>query len=97
MAAELTLVRIQAEGQVALPASVTKRLGLKTGDQVAVEETPEGVLIMPRGVAAVNALTDIGDALREQGLTLEDMIERGKTIREDLYRQQYGTSEPDTS
>ena len=73
-----------------------RRLGLKAGDLIAVEETPTGVLLTPRGVAAINALTDIGDALRAQGLTLEDMIERGKAIREELYREQYGTTDPET-
>jgi AbrB family looped-hinge helix DNA binding protein len=90
MATETKLVRIQEKGQITLPASIRKRLGLKKGDLVAIEETPEGVLITPRGVAAINALAEIGDALREQGLTLEDMIESGKAIREELYREQYG-------
>jgi antitoxin PrlF len=96
MATDRTLVRILEEGQVTLPADVRKRLGLKTGDLVAVTETPEGVLITPRGVDAINALTEIGDALKEQGLTLEDMIERGKEIREELYREQYGSIDVDT-
>ena len=90
MAAEIKLVRVQEKGQVTLPADIRKRLGLKKGDLVAVKETPEGVLITPRAFAAINALTEIGDALREQGLTLEDMIESGKAIREELYRERYG-------
>ena len=90
MAATRNLVRVQEKGQVTLPAAIRRRLGIKKGDLVAVEETPEGVLITTRAMAAINGLTEIGDALREQGLTLEDMIERGKAIREELYRGQYG-------
>ena len=90
MAATRNLVRVQEKGQVTLPAAIRRRLGIKKGDLVAVEETPEGVLITTRAMAAINGLTEIGDALREQGLTLEDMIERGKAIREELYREQYG-------
>jgi AbrB family looped-hinge helix DNA binding protein len=90
MATDAKLVRIQEKGQITLPASIRKRLGLKKGDLVVVAETPEGVLITPRGIAAINSLAEIGDALREQGLTLEDMIERGKAIREELYREQCG-------
>jgi AbrB family looped-hinge helix DNA binding protein len=90
MAAELKLVRVQEKGQVTLPAAIRKRLGLKKGDYVAVEETPEGVLITTRAIAAIRALDNIGQALKEQGLTLEDMIESGQEIREELYRERYG-------
>lgn len=95
MGAQSTLVRVETHGQVTLPVEVRERLGIKEGDLLAVEETPEGVLLTPRGVAAINALAEIGDALREQGLTLEDMVERGKAIREELYREQYGTAGAD--
>jgi hypothetical protein len=36
-----------------------------------------------------NALNEIGDSLKDQGLTLDDMIERGRDIREELAREQY--------
>jgi AbrB family looped-hinge helix DNA binding protein len=90
MATDLKLVRVQAKGQVTLPADIRKRLGLKKGDYVAVEETPEGVLITSRAMAAIRALDNIGRALTEKGLSLEDMIESGREIREELYREQYG-------
>jgi antitoxin PrlF len=90
MATELKLVRVQAKGQVTLPADIRKRLGLKKGDYVAVEETPEGVLITSRAMAAIRALDNIGHALKAKGLSLEDMIESGREIREELYREQYG-------
>lgn len=90
MATELKLVRVQEKGQVTLPADIRKRLGLKKGDYVAIEETPEGVLITTRAMAAIRALDAIGQALKEQGITLEDMIESGREIREELYREQYG-------
>jgi antitoxin PrlF len=97
VAAERKLVRIQEKGQVTLPADIRKRLGLKKGDLVAVKETPEGVLITPQGVLALRALDEIGKALKEQGITLEDMIESGREIREELYREQYGHLDTDSS
>jgi len=91
------LVRVQEKGQVTLPARVRKRLGIKKGDLVAVIETPEGVLITPQEVVATRALAEIGKALKEQGLTLEDMIESGREIREELFREQYGHLDTDRS
>src|SRR5262245_54436485 len=84
------LVRVQEKGQVTLPADVRRRLGLKKGDLVTVVETPEGVLITPQEIVATKALAEIGEALKAQGLSLEDVIERGQEIREGLFREQYG-------
>jgi AbrB family looped-hinge helix DNA binding protein len=89
MATARKFVRIQEKGQVTLPVEVRKRLGLKKGDLVAVVETPEGVLITPQEVVATRALAEIGKVLKEQGITLEDMIESGREIREELFREQY--------
>ena len=71
------LVRVQEKGQVTLPADVRRRLGLKKGDLVAIVETDAGVLIAPQEVVATRLLDRIGKALREKGLSLEDLIESG--------------------
>jgi AbrB family looped-hinge helix DNA binding protein len=88
--AERKLVRIQENGQITLPADVRKRLGLKKGDLVAVTATPEGVLITPQETVALRALDRIGETLREQGLTLEELIESGREERARLIEEQYG-------
>jgi AbrB family looped-hinge helix DNA binding protein len=71
------LVRVQEKGRITLPAATRKRLGLNKGDLVAVKETSEGVLIVPQGVIAADALDQIGAVLREQSLSLDDLIEPG--------------------
>jgi AbrB family looped-hinge helix DNA binding protein len=90
MAAERRLVRIQEKGQVTLPADIRRRLGLKKGDLVAVEGTPDGVLITPQEVVAAKALDEIGAILRAQGLSLDELIESGREMRDDLLRELYG-------
>ena len=97
MAAKRKFVRIQEKGQITLPAELRRRLGFKKGDLVAVEATPEGVLITPQEVVATKALDEIGAILREQGLSLEELIESGRDERDDLLRELYGidpASEP---
>ena len=88
--ADRKLVRVQEKGQVTLPVEFRKRLGLKKGDLVAVIETPDGVLITPQEVIASQALDRIGEVLREQGLSLEELIESGRGERTSLLREQYG-------
>jgi antitoxin PrlF len=84
------LVRMQEKGQVTIPQEIRKKLGLKRGDLVAVVETPEGVFITPQQVVATKALDSIGDILKEQGLSLEEVIAQGRDIRTDLLQEMYG-------
>ena len=93
---ERKLVRVQEKGQVTIPAELRRRFGLKKGDLVSIEETKEGLLITPQEVVAMEALDRVGKVLREQGLSLEDLIESGREIRGQLAEGQYGAS-PDES
>jgi antitoxin PrlF len=82
------LVRIQEKGQVTIPTEIRKKLGLKRGDLVAVMETPEGIFITPQQVVAAKALDSIGDILKEQGLSLEEMLVSGRQIRTAILQEQ---------
>lgn len=87
---ERKLVRVQEKGQVTLPAEVRRKLGIKKGDLVAVIETAEGILITPQEVIAMKALDRIGQALRERGLSLEELVESGREVRGGIIQEQYG-------
>jgi antitoxin PrlF len=87
------LVRIQEKGQVTIPTEIRKKLGLKRGDLVAVMETPKGVFITPQQVLAAKALDSIGDILKDQGLSLGELIASGREIRTDLLHETYGVTE----
>ena len=83
------LVRVQEKGQVSIPQEIRKKLGLKRGDLVAVMETPEGVFITPQQVVATKAFDRIGDILKEQGLSLEELIASGRQARGDILQETY--------
>jgi antitoxin PrlF len=87
------LVRMQEKGQVTIPTEIRKKLGLKRGDLVAVMETPEGVFITPQQVLAAKALDRIGDILKDQGLSLEELIASGRQARGDILQETYGITE----
>ncbi|MBM2826618.1 MAG: SpoVT-AbrB protein [Dehalococcoidia bacterium] len=67
-----------------------RKLGIKKGDLVAVIETADGVLITPQEVIAMKALDRIGEALRERGLSLEELIESGREARSQIIQEEYG-------
>ena len=91
----LKLSKVQAKGQVTIPSEIRGRLGLKKGDLVAFVETEEGVLITPQEVVAMEALDRIGEALKERGVSLEEMIESGREIRGQLLEEEYGIKADD--
>ena len=84
------LATVQKRGQVTIPIELRRKLGIKDGGVVAFIETEEGILISPRQVLTMEAFDRIGEALREKGLTLEELIESGREIREQIVEQEYG-------
>jgi antitoxin PrlF len=88
------LVRMQEKGQVTIPTEIRKKLGLKRGDLVAVMETPDGVFITPQQVVAAKALDSIGNILKEQGVSLNELLASGRDIRSDLLQDTYGITKP---
>jgi AbrB family looped-hinge helix DNA binding protein len=83
-------VRVQEKGQVTIPTKFRKKLNLRKGDMVTFVETKEGLVIKPAKVLLTEALDEIGKALREDGITLEQWIERGREIRGKLLEEMYG-------
>ena len=81
---------IQENGQVTLPAEWREKYGLKKGDLVTFRETDDGLLISPREALAMTLLDDIGEALKEKGITLEELLDSGEKIRQELYGEKYG-------
>ena len=86
------VVRVQEKGQVTIPLEIRQKLNLKKGDLVTFVETEKGVVIKPAEVVVIEALDQIGQALKEKGLSLEDLIERGREIREELVEKEYNHS-----
>ena len=81
---------VQEKGQVTIPAEIRKKWGIKKGDLVAFTETEQGVLISPQELIASEALDQIGQILREKGLTIEELIESGREMRGELIEKEYG-------
>jgi hypothetical protein len=59
---------------------------------VAMVETDQGVLITPQEVLAASALDQIGEILRQQGLSLEDLMESSSAQRAAIAEEAYGST-----
>lgn len=83
--------KVQQNGQVTIPIGIRKKWGLEPGDKVVFVETEVGVMIVPYPErVATEALNRIGDALKDKGIKLEEMIEDGREIRGRLLEEEYG-------
>jgi len=86
---------IQERGQITLPVDLRRKYGLKKGDVVVFEETADGILISPREALVMRLMDEIGTALRERGVTLDELIEDGREIRGELLKELYGIDPDD--
>jgi AbrB family looped-hinge helix DNA binding protein len=93
MAIQQKYSRLQKKGQVTIPVEMRDRLGLKEGDLVAFIETENGILISPQEVLAMRALDRIGAALKEQGISLDELMESGRAARSKIIEEKYGLTE----
>ncbi|MCL4490020.1 MAG: AbrB/MazE/SpoVT family DNA-binding domain-containing protein [Chloroflexi bacterium] len=94
MAALRKMSMVQEKGQVTIPSEIRKKLGLKKGDLVSFVETDKGVVIKPAEVIVTDALEEIGQALKAKGLTLDELIDRGREIRGELIEKEYRLADP---
>ena len=83
------------DGGLNLPKELFEKYGLNSGDEVMLIETERGLVVMPRVEAVMNILTEIGESLKAQGITLDDLIESGRDIRGDLLQERYGINPAD--
>ena len=80
---------IQENGQITLPIEFRRRYGLKKGDVVVFKETDEGLLISPTEAQVMNLLDEIRDGLKAKGITIDELIESGREIRQEIYDEEY--------
>lgn len=90
MTEQVKLATVQKRGQVTIPIELRRRFGIEEGGVVAFVETEEGILISPREVLAMGALDRIGEALKERGIALEELIESGREVRGQIIEEEYG-------
>lgn len=93
MSSNLKISRVQKKGQVTIPIEIRDKLGIQEGDLVAFVETDEGILITRQEIAAMRLLNQIGQALKEKGIDLEELIESGRELRGELIKETYGLTE----
>jgi hypothetical protein len=63
------------------------------GDPDALLATGDGILISPQEVLALRALDQIGAALQEQDISLDELIDSGREERSKIIKEKYDLPE----
>jgi hypothetical protein len=85
MAAERKLIKVQEGGLVSLPTG----FGVKPGDVLEARETADGILLVLQNDPLTRALDGAASALRDAGVSLEELIDNSREIRDELWHERY--------
>jgi len=83
------LGRVQQRGQVTIPIDLRRKLGVEDGGLVAFIETENGILISPQEVLAADAMDRVGKILKQQGISLEELVGSSSEIRGQMVGEDY--------
>src|SRR5690554_1181471 len=83
-------INLNAEGDLPLPEALREALGLQADDAVKVVHTSDHLLLIPKRLLVSEFADYMSKLLAEKGLTLNDVLESGATIRAELFAERYG-------
>ena len=85
----MELAKVTTKGQVTIPITIRKRLGIKDGDKLLFVEKPEGVIMInPTMMAFENAGRAFQGEAERLGLeTEDDVVAMIKEIRRDNWEK----------
>jgi AbrB family looped-hinge helix DNA binding protein len=75
--------------QITIPRAVCEELGIRPGDRLELRMEDGALIIRPGRVAALEALEELRRAIAESGVTEEELLESGRQIRDELFRERY--------
>ena len=86
---EVFTIRVAKRGTITLPKALRDQYQVREGDILTLLDL-DGVFVLARGRSKVDELADkIGDALREQGETLESMLAVLREERARVFAERY--------
>jgi AbrB family looped-hinge helix DNA binding protein len=77
-------ISLREKRQITLPAELCEALGIGLGDSLVAQVEDGKLVITPSRKAVLDALTEISRALKEAGISEEELLESGKQIRKEL-------------
>ena len=85
-------IRVRGKGEITLPVDIRQKLGLQVGALLTAELTDAGVLLKPAEIVARDAMTQISNELKAQGVSLEDLMVSGRKARTKIATEKYSVT-----
>lgn len=67
-------IQIRKRGTLTLPKKMREKYGLAEGDPVTLVDIGEGILISPKPTTLPKVAAQLESIMKEQGLSLEDLV-----------------------
>lgn len=87
----MTTLQIRGKGTITLPASLRKKYKLEEGEVLTVIDLGEGTILLKPMISQVNKLSrQIEKRLKEENISLDDLLEALEEERKTYYKKHYG-------
>ncbi len=88
---ETKTVQMRKKGVITVPIEIRRKYGLAEGDLFTLVELGEGAFMLTPGVSEVARLGDqTAEALKEESISSEELVEALDEERERYYQEKYG-------
>lgn len=86
----MTTLQIRSKGTITLPASLRKKYKLEEGEVLTLIDLGEGTILLKPKILQVDKLSKrIAKRLKEENVTLEDLLKTLDEERKIYYREHY--------
>jgi AbrB family looped-hinge helix DNA binding protein len=82
-------IKVREKRQVTLPSVLLAALGVKAGDSLEAAIEDGKLTLRPARESALDALREIRKAFAESDVTLEELLESGRQVRKEIFRETY--------
>lgn len=84
------VIRMRDRGRITIPASLREKYGLEKGTELVLLEKEGRLVLYPSRWEQVEDLLDqVGEALRERGTTLSEVLKDSEDVRKEVFRERY--------
>lgn len=87
----MNTIQIRKKGTLTLPSGFRKKYGIEEGEIYSYIDLGEGAILLTRKVSQVDILSRrIARNLKEDNVTLEDLLETLDKERRKIFKEKYG-------
>lgn len=83
--------QLRQRGQVTIPRKLRESLAIDEGDILTLLQIGDSILLTPRSLRTFELADKISDLMEEEGVTLADLLNDLPQIREEIYKEKYGS------